>query len=440
MSLSDSSQRYALYLPSYYDPGSNWPVLFLLDPRGRAVIPLQSVVTAAERHGYVVLSSYNSRSDVVDDRNTAAMEAMLSDVQERFSPDVRRLYIAGFSGTARAAWDYAFRLHGYVAGIMGFGGGPSLGYPLAFQVRQKGTPFAFFGGAGTTDFNFDEMWDLDLWLDNFEFVHRMRYYAGPHSWPSEPVFTEGLDWLELQAMKTGLCPPDSVAIRETFDRRLAEAQDLEASGQLYEALVRYRGIVEDFDGVLGIEEPLARLAELNRNREVTRLEERLHHYVRARGEFDRRFAEFLDDFAASRPPSLERSLETLGVPELQRRAAESSDSLGALAAQRLLERIFVQTAFYQPRSYLEGDDAERAAAMLEIAHVVKPNDPRVSFSRARAYVRLQRFDEALEMLELVAASGAIDADWLEGNPEFEPLHGEARFQAILTRLRQNRPE
>lgn len=63
VAVDDTAQRYAQYLPSSYRADRRWPVLFVLDPRGRGLHALRLFVEGAERYGYVVLSSYNSLSD-----------------------------------------------------------------------------------------------------------------------------------------------------------------------------------------------------------------------------------------------------------------------------------------------------------------------------------------------------------------------------------------
>ena len=67
------SQSYALYLPSAYTPEKLWPVLFMLDARGNALVPLERFRAAAERFGWILVSSYNSRSDTSHDPNSPAM-------------------------------------------------------------------------------------------------------------------------------------------------------------------------------------------------------------------------------------------------------------------------------------------------------------------------------------------------------------------------------
>ena len=83
--LSDPEFTYALYLPSSYTTDRGWPVLFVMDPRGRARLGLDLFREAAERLGYILVSSYDTRSDVPRDRNTEAIKALLPDIEKRFS-------------------------------------------------------------------------------------------------------------------------------------------------------------------------------------------------------------------------------------------------------------------------------------------------------------------------------------------------------------------
>ena len=75
-----------------------------MDPRGRALVPLSLFKDAAERLGYILLSSYNTVSDGAAEPNVRALDAMLQEAQEHFAVDERRIYLAGFSGTARMSW------------------------------------------------------------------------------------------------------------------------------------------------------------------------------------------------------------------------------------------------------------------------------------------------------------------------------------------------
>src|SRR3989449_7582819 len=134
-SATDTSQTFALYLPPGYTTVRHWPVLFVLDPRGRALLGLKLFQAAAARLGWVILSSYNTLSDGPPEPNVNAVNAMLAWVQAHPSVDPTRLYLAGFSGTARAAFGFAVALHGHVAGVIAVGG--ALGVALGDRKSTR---------------------------------------------------------------------------------------------------------------------------------------------------------------------------------------------------------------------------------------------------------------------------------------------------------------
>src|SRR3954462_14661605 len=55
-------QSYALYLPSNYSADRAWPIVYCLDPGARGRVPVERFAAAAEKYGYVVAGSNNSRN------------------------------------------------------------------------------------------------------------------------------------------------------------------------------------------------------------------------------------------------------------------------------------------------------------------------------------------------------------------------------------------
>lgn len=440
VSLSDSTQSYALYLPSNYNTDTSWPVLIVMDPGGRAVLALRLFQPAAERHGYVVLSSYNTRSNQTGEPNVVALRAMLGDIEQIIAVDVRRLYLAGFSGTARMGWLFADRLVGHVAGLIGFGGGQPDGALLALFDPE--TSFGFFGGAGTADFNYEEMRALDKWLDRVDLPHRFQYFDGPHSWPPEELCSEAIDWMQLQAMKTGLMPRDDAWLEETFGRRLEQARALEESGEAYEAFVLYQAISEDFAGLRDIADVAVKAAELERDRSVRRTADQIEDLTEWQNDYeDRTLFPFIQRYRTGGDlPSLERATKELKMEELQRRASDSEDRLESEAAQRLLERVFVGMAYYESADFMERGEFERALGITLIAGQIKPDHPYVCRNVARAQAQLGRVEEALQALECLVAARAVSAESLRQDAYLEPLRAASAFQEILSRLEGGGPD
>ena len=432
---TDPTQTYALYLPPDYSAERRWPVAILMDPRGHAMVPIDLFRQAAGRRGYILMSSYDTASDGPWEPNEKAIRAMLPEAQQRYAIDTHRVYLAGFSGTARAGWDFGLRLKDRVAGLIGFGGG------LPFEsARLQSVPFAFFGGAGRLDFNFEEMRTLDAKLESMHVPHRFESYDGPHSWGPEPTCAEAIDWMEIQAMKRGLRQKDDAMVNEVFSRRQELARSMEAAGDPYGALLVYRSLERDFAGLHEIGAPSAKAAELEKSKAVRAAIGNAQDVAVRQTAYERRLSTFLQNFhAVEELPPLSDSLTYLQIASLKRRAADEKDPLDSEAAKRLIEMVFVQVAFYEPRQFMEQSDPERALAMLQVAAEIKPADPRVLLRQAGAYARMGKKDKGIDALRRAVDAGVTDPAVIEGDDALEPLKGEAGYHDILKRLRPTPP-
>lgn len=206
--LHDTSQYYALYLPSNYSKEKKWPIIYFFEPAARAKLPLEKYAALAEEFEYILVCTYNSRNGPRGP-NLEAADALLKDTQERFSLDNRRLYASGFSGGARVA-SLAAILSGKINTVLACGAGfPNDKKPVA------GMRFSFFGMVGSFDMNFQELFNLDRELSNLNFHHQMEYYEDGHNWPDAKIFERAFYWIEMNAMRKKMIPIDR-AIVNTF--------------------------------------------------------------------------------------------------------------------------------------------------------------------------------------------------------------------------------
>jgi len=192
----DHTQHYVLYLPTNYTPSRQWSVILAFDGGARGRVPVERYRQAAEKYGYIVAGSLNSRNGPWEVSMNAA-KAMTTDVKARFSVDPKRVYTAGMSGGARVAMKIALESK-QIAGVFA----SSAGFPDEFISRL---PFPVFGSAGTDDFNHMEMYQLDRRMTS---AHRVLYFEGGHTWLPAELAMQGVEWMELQAMKSGLRPHD----------------------------------------------------------------------------------------------------------------------------------------------------------------------------------------------------------------------------------------
>lgn len=382
----DTAQTYALYLPSAYDPAHRWPVLFLMDPRGRAQVPMRLFRAAAERYGYIVMSSYQTQSDGAVEPNDRAVNAMLNDAQTRFSVDFHRFYFAGFSGTGRLAWNYGYSIPDNVAGLIEVGAGlPTPQLLLERSVARQTTPFAVFLGVGTTDFNYEEVRALDAKLEAYGIRHHLEFFDGPHSWPPESVCANALSWMQLQAMRDGRLAVNKEWIDSAY---VAAGASIDSTARVdpYTGYLLYQQAGADFSNLHDtkkVVEAVARLAESDAVKRSARRSSELA--AESQTALEREDAFFADFSKADKPPPLDQVRSTLRLDELTDRARGSSDPLGALAAKRELSSIFVRASFYEPRRYLAQSDTLKALTMYALAQSIQPANAQLCTERDQLY-------------------------------------------------------
>ncbi|MFQ5720374.1 MAG: hypothetical protein ACE5IK_12570 [Acidobacteriota bacterium] len=422
----DPARTYALYLPSGYTPQHRWPLLIVMDPRGRAIRAMERFVPAAERFGYVVVSSYDTRSDGPREPNILALRAIFPDTEERLAIDGRRHYLAGFSGTARLAWDVAARLPGRVAGIFGVGAG----FPPGFEPPDEMT-WVFAGAAGVLDFNHDEMRALEGILDRSGMPHRMESFEGPHAWAPEEICSRAIAWFEIQAMQAHLRPTDRVLAGTLFDEEVERARDLEAAGQVHEAWTVYRDLVRDLAGLTDTALAAARAGELATDPRVVATDRHLVRIAAAHEAAVNRLQAVLQGFwGHAPPPPLVRTLRALDIKNLKKKAA-GEDPLDAAFARRELANVFTFTSFYLPRDFIRASASRRALAVLDIAAAIRADDAGVCLQRARAYTQLKQRRKALDALACATSSGRVSRSFIEQDPILAALTAEKGFAAAL---------
>jgi len=251
---ADQTQSYALYLPSQYTPDRQWNLLIAFHPgaRGRAMV--EKYQAAAERYGYIVAASNNSRNGPWS-VSAAAVKAMTVDLSQRFSINPQRVYATGMSGGARVAMELALA-NTSVAGVIA----SSAGFPDS-QARAS-VKFAVFATAGTDDFNYLEMRLLDRKLKS---PHRLVIFDGGHTLPPDTVAMDAIEWMELQAMKTGSRQRNDELIDRLLERRRAA---IASASSPVETVHLLDDFVADFTGLRDTSAESQRLKDLSQQGDV----------------------------------------------------------------------------------------------------------------------------------------------------------------------------
>lgn len=360
-SASDPAQHYALYLPPGYPGDRRWPVLLVLDPRGRAELGARLFEAGARRNGWVVLSAAGSRSDEAQGATLLAVQALLGDAERRFASDPRRLYLSGMSGTAKLAWALLDPLRDRVAGIIGCAGARP---PDLAPLRAVPPPFA--GCTGTRDYNHASMRALDAELAGLGAPRRLDVFAGGHGWADADTLSAAVDWLEwMDARDTASASASDAAWARATALPLPDA-----------ALPRWRALDQRVRDFAGRPEVAALAAERDALGATPALRAALAAerkaldgdvaYQRAVDAWVLRMQPGFTEGHRRTPPTRAESLRMLRVRSLAALAA-SPDPLDVDAAARRLGLARNAAAAFVPGLARARGDKAMAKAALEVA-------------------------------------------------------------------------
>jgi dienelactone hydrolase len=429
VSRQDAGQSYALYLPSSYTPEKKWPIVYGFDPGGRGRLPVELFREAAERYGYILVGSNNSRNGP-NVNIAAAIKALWEDSHARLSIDEKRVYAAGMSGGARVAFAFAYYYEGQIAGVIAC----SAGFPGNISPSST-MPFVVYGTAGTDDFNQPEIVQLGLTLERLGVPHRVEVYAGGHDWPPRVTAERALEWMELQAMRAGRRVRDEAFVEEQFERAHTEARAFEAAGDFFNAYAAYRALA-GFTGLRETAEVEKKVSSLRGSKEVREALER----ERVAGARQQRLSAELEALARASETGEENRITAAmtlrhELGNLRKQSSQSRDTTERRVSRRVLEGFYVQLS-QEVAVLFEQKDYARAADRLEIASEVKPDDAATRYVLARAYSLGGRKKKALESLRSAFERGFRDLARLEQDKNFDSLRGESEYKKLVADLRQ----
>lgn len=421
---AEPQQSYALYLPSSYVSSRKWPILFAFDPGARGRIPVELFAEAAEKFGYIVVGSNNSRNGPMKPI-LAAANAMFQDTQRRFTLDEHRFYAAGFSGGGGVAISLACGSSGLIAGVIG------CSCPFPEELRNtKSVPFVFFGTAGIEDFNFPALRQLDRLLKQWDASSRMVVFQGGHEWLPKDMTFEALEWMELQAMKSGTRIQDLALIERAYQTYLEKASTHERSGDIYQAYLDYQSTVYTFQGLRDVSAWRQRTAQLKETKSVKESLKKENDLTiqqqRLMEEFGRQMLRLGNsDTKGDAFASLQRTIA------LQRMAASSNKPRDeTIVAKRFLMEAYV-AVYSEATQVMERKEYGLAIPQLTVQTLIKPESNLPWYHLACAYAMTGDRKKSLSALREAVEKGFEDVEALRNTPELEGLSSLPEFQRIL---------
>lgn len=421
---ADSKQSYALYLPSDFTSTRTWPIIYVFDPAARGQAAAEVIQPAAEKFGYIVAASNNSRNGPMGDSAQAA-NAMWRDTQQRFPIAEQRRYLAGMSGGARVATSIALSCQDCVAGVIA----NAAGFPFGAEPT-RGMKFAYYAAVGNADLNYGEFVDLRQKLDAASTHYRIRIFDGQHGWAPPEVWIEALDWMDMQAMSSGAMPRDPGRIQQTFSSGLARAREFQSQNNLLAALREYQSLVRDFRSLEDVSSAEASMAELVKNKAVKTAEKEEASALELQAQMTANLSSQMQAIGTSDRYQVDVADLKGNISDLKKRAVQSrnSNDLKTLVLRRALGQLVVE-ADELGQHNLDERNYRVALVYFDLAAAGSANPAWAYYQQARAYAMLADRKNMLAELRLSLASGFHGASALEAS-EFQAFQELAEFKAL----------
>lgn len=207
---SDTLNTYHYIRPFPYN--GSLPLLIILDSGGDGLMAVKKIQPAVSQIPCLVVGSDRVRNNFQG--YIQVIDLLIREFSQKYS--VSQVYIAGFSGGARMAFDYA-RIR-TIQGVLMCGAGPSVN-------SNEGMPCPVYMIAGTADFNFSEAYYNPLRRSGQPEL-MSGYFRGIHEWPPTEMLYGGLLFLTGKSISGGdvLLKRESARLSHIADSMLTKKE------------------------------------------------------------------------------------------------------------------------------------------------------------------------------------------------------------------------
>ena len=415
----------ALYLPENYNRLNKYGLVLFFDPTGQTAKPLTYYKTLADELDLIFIGINNSRNGSLSKSFSAFLEAWKWGVS-KFSVDLKRVYLAGFSGGARAASYITQRVDFKFAGVIGCGSG-------FFTEKVPRYPFRFVGTVGDMDMNYYEMLALERRLVEAKWKNDVLIFNGGHVWSPKRILSKALVKIQLSQMIIGELPKDRDFIQANFNKDIKVLEGLKDDWSSYRYLKELRNSYQGLQDLTAINKKFGELESADRIKEILLerkvCEENYNWYIKVFSEeFENiRKARYNDQYGPAGKRWWEKKLKE--IERLNPKGKEETDIL----KKRLSNYLEIAPYERGNRSLNEGDFM-LAINYFKVCTWVNQKSYTSEIKLAEAYAGMDDKKNSLRHLKKAVEKGFNQKGVLLKSTYFKTLHGEYGFAKLLSEL------
>lgn len=406
---TDPSQSYCIYLPANYDVNKNYPIIYAFDPHGKGRIPVTLMKDIAEKLGYIIIGSNNSRNGLRAEEINSIVNSLFADTKTKLVIDPNRVYLSGFSGGARVACMIAQN----GAGIKGV-----IACSAGFQPTKNPLGFHFIGVAGSQDMNYLEMKRLNNFMDSVGIQNQFIVFKGKHQWPNESTISEAITMLEIYEMQKSAI--NKIITDEFLNTNTQRIQALKSYKNIDSLSIAYsigNRTYQMLNGLIDVTNLKSTIDELNQDQLFQKY---LKEQISIEKYEQNKQVEFSSSFG-SKP-------DTWWSSEINQLNSERSGSR-ADVSKRLLGYISLNCYGYV-NGALHYQDWKSAKYFTSIYTKVDPENPDSWYALACLQANTGKKEDAVESLKNAIKFGLTDFSKIQNDPLLQVLRGLSEFRKL----------
>lgn len=419
-----TSQSYCLYLPGYYDDTKAWPAIYIFEPFANGPLAVNSYKYAAEKLGYILIASNNSRNGSWE-VSVQAADAMVTDTFSKFSIDPNQVYLSGFSGGSRVASALAC-INDQVAGVTGCGAGfsPSL-------MPASGMTWKYAGIVGNRDMNFHDQLNAKAVLDSLQMENALIIYEGEHEWPDSETLLKGLEWMHLNAMRNKKRVLDENFVQAKFKADLAFIETLDTPGNERETHDRLVQMKKAFHGLCDTKAIEEAIKVLENSKAYNRSQKKIMSIYKDEHFLLNNLLTALAGLPQSRTDTVFRKYWKNELRRLLHQT-HSKDKEKANMAMRVLNNVAYNCAEFT----IQALPGNLKVALLYSTYwlQIQPENFWAYWNSAKIHAMLKKENAAIRQLYKASEKGKLTIDLLKSEPAFSDLYNKRDFQDLLQQL------
>ena len=424
--INNPEETYAVYVPASYSAEKKWPVIIAFEPAGRGFIPVKLFENSAEKYGYIVVCSNNSRNGPWKDI-IRSMKSVWIDIHQRFSINKKRIYTTGFSGGSRAASLFSQIIGVEPAGIIACGAG------LQEKLNPSQIKGSFYYGIiGLEDFNYKEFQRLVPELEKAGVRYCIDYVPGIHKWPDENAVNRAIEWMEIDSILRGTTIEDKSRTEKIFSNLKVYADLLMESKKFYYGILYLGSITKHFKMILPVDDLEIKVNMLIREKRFKRFKNEENDRYKKEYQFIGNFKKVFDFLGNKKNMrfGLQSVLNDLQVPYLLKIDKKKKRSFDSYWAKRLLFEIAIKANRFSS-IYSDKKDEKRAILFGELAARTEVNKRLYNFRLASIYAVFGKKKKCIKIIKPLLKEVENLMDFIEKDPNFNELLKDPDFMSIF---------